>query len=255
MDPLITSALVSAGSSMLGGIFGGGKVKRPSATEQIKFLLGNSTPGKPLPRMSYSQALGIHDANMMKARMKGAEEAGIHPLYAIGAASAGSPVSLDVGGGYADTGKQQAMADMGQGLSRAASAWLTRGEREMEKFSAKLQLENQQLQNDRLRSEIALMGSAATPGMPPIVGGYPRSGNLPLGAADSQPRYLPMVNPDGSITHVTNPDAGDNEIVMLWDFLSKTLPDETKNLVRRSSRSLARPEKFLNKLIEKLERR
>lgn len=94
------------------------------------------------------------------------EEAGIHPMYAVGAMpSSSASFSLGESGGGSTTA--QKIADMGQGVSRAAAQWQTKEQRELEKISASLSLENQQLQNERLRSEIGLMrGAGNAPGAP-----------------------------------------------------------------------------------------
>jgi hypothetical protein len=222
MDPLVTSTLISAGSSLLGSVFGG-KKKGPSL-EDI-------------------QNANVRQEDMLfDSRMENAKQHGIHPLVMLGIPPSGGGTFGFSGGESSEPSKFEKMAEMGQGISRAAHAWLTREEREMGKISAQLQLENQALQNDRLRSEIALLHQ---PGSPPGQSAfattdprYPGRQDLPLGADAASPRYLPLVNPDGSITTVTSPNAGDNEILMLWDFITKTAPDEFKNMLARDVKKM-----------------
>jgi len=226
MDPLVTSTLISAGSSLLGSVFGG-KKKGPSL-EDI-------------------QNANVRQEDMLfDSRMENAKQHGIHPLVMLGIPPSGGSTFAFGGGESSEPSTAEKMAEMGQGVSRAAHAWLTREERELGKVSAQLQVENQALQNDRLRSEIALLHQ---PGSPPGQFGttdprYPGRNDLPLGADSASPRYLPLVNPDGTITNVTSPNAGDNEFLMLWDFISKTLPDELKNLVGRDAKKIR---KLLNR--------
>lgn len=219
MDPLVTSALIQGGSDILGSLMGGGSKRGPSLQDQ-------------------NDAAVSLDARMIESRMKRAEELGIHPNVMLGIGPMPG-ANFSIGGGDSGPSKAEKMSQMGQGISRAVHAWQTREERELGKVSAQLAVENQSLQNDRLRSEIALLHAPGSPpgmSLPSADPRYPDRKDLPLGADSASPRYLPLVNPDGSITNVTSPNAGDNEFLMAYDMLTKTLPDELKNAVRRDAR-------------------
>lgn len=100
--------------------------------------------------------------NGIRWRVEDAKKAGLHPLAALGATGANyTPVTAtysDPGNPFADSARQ-----MGQNLSRSIMATRTQEERKM----TALQLENQQLQNDYLRSQIAMNNSAQVgPGLP-----------------------------------------------------------------------------------------
>lgn len=94
-------------------------------------------------------------------KVEDAKKAGIAPLAALGAQTHSfSPASVGV---TPDLGMANAAANMGQDISRAVHATRTGPERAM----AVLQLENQKLQNDYLRSQIAKMNSSQVgPGLP-----------------------------------------------------------------------------------------
>jgi hypothetical protein len=169
----------------------------------------------------------ISARNMLSYIREGAEKAGIHPVYALGGSS--SQFSQPVVGGYGD-GKPSAgerLSRAGAAISRAAEAYAEQRERLTNRLLS-AQVKGQELDNAKKASDIVIANTDAPPGMP---GSYQFQRNQPV-----PHRYLPMINPDGSITSVTNPEAGDNEFLMLYDFLTKTFPDEFKNMVRRTYR-------------------
>lgn len=123
--------------------------------------------------------------NGIRWRVADAKAAGLHPLAALGAAPQGfSPSfqSLPQFGGtdyswVGDVGNQ--LGQMGQNIGRAVQAKATEKERAevaaYESEARKLDLENKQLQNDRLRQQMidnALASMQATrnqPGQPPAM--------------------------------------------------------------------------------------
>lgn len=96
-------------------------------------------------------------------RVEDAKQAGIHPLYALGAQThAFSPVSVGSPLG-------EGIAAAGQEFGRAISAKSTQGERVFATKMATLQLQRGELENQLLASQIARMnGPAALP--PPMPG-------------------------------------------------------------------------------------
>lgn len=103
--------------------------------------------------------------NSVQWRVDDARKAGIHPALALGMNPASFSPSYSVGGG--DGGNILTdLADMGQGVGRALAAMGTKEERVMTRASARLALENQQLENDMLRSEIALKRAQLAPPFP-----------------------------------------------------------------------------------------
>lgn len=125
--------------------------------------------------------------NGVQWRVQDATAAGLHPLAALGAQLASSsPISISgnvPSGGLpsptasalpapqvsADTTGPQLMASMGQDLSRAIAATATEYERqkEVERASQALSLENQALQNKYVAAQIAkTRGASVGPAMP-----------------------------------------------------------------------------------------
>lgn len=182
------------------------------------------------------------------AAAKGFQDAGIHPIYGFGGGAAmGSMPGVQVGSlGEREAGSR--FQALGQGLSRAAQAWASREEREIAKVSAALQVENQRLQNDRLRSEINLMNQpGSSPGFTertaiPGQGDarYKLQHEMPLGVGDQKPLSISAVDEKGRSTRVLNPDLGDNEWLMLAHALGFSLPDWIKNRGRDMGQIISR---------------
>lgn len=103
-----------------------------------------------------------------------AKEAGIHPLYALGANTTSfSPVSISGGSAsnWSDT-----LGSMGQDISRAVNATRTQGEREtgMQEMLHRTQIEGARLDNDIKKTELAsriqkLRQAGSGPGIPGVV--------------------------------------------------------------------------------------
>lgn len=156
MDPMVTSALISAGSSLLGGVMGGG-TKRPRYEPYIKSLLGSQWK----KGTSLSDAERMHASNMFAGRIADAKAGGIHPLAVLGMQPFGSPQATAFVPGSTSAG--DAVANLGQDIGRAYHAYSSQGERQLAAASAALNLENQSLQNDLLRSQINRMNAPGTP--------------------------------------------------------------------------------------------
>jgi len=182
MDPLVTSSLISAGSSLLGGAIGGGS-KTPRYYPYYKAMLG------PEVAKSNTGAVmnGMIDKIAFKARMEAAKDNGIHPLAMLGVNfPSSSPVA--VGGGESSATRfGDALASAGQDIGRAFHAYKTAPEREMAKKSAALDLDIKEAQRDLLRSQIFQINSA---GSPPA---FPSSnGNFISGQGDTAVKSLPL---------------------------------------------------------------
>lgn len=144
----IWDSIISAGSSLLGGILGGNRADA-AAEKQAQ------------TQREFAQS-GI------QWKVKDAEAAGIHPLYALGANTVSySPVTVGDGG----IGK--GLSDASQDIGRAAKAALTHGDRDsvQSKQVAALQLERAGLENELLRSQIAKERAQIGPAMPALNAG------------------------------------------------------------------------------------
>ena len=98
--------------------------------------------------------------NAIQDRVADANAAGVHPVFALGASV--QPGSVHVVGNE----DRPKLEGMGQDISRAAQAYMTRDERTASKIASGLALEKAQLENDLLRSQIAKETAQLPPGMP-----------------------------------------------------------------------------------------
>jgi hypothetical protein len=165
-------ALLSAGSSIIGGLLGKSSADK-AADAQREMNERNIALQK-----EFAQS-GI------QWRVEDAKKAGIHPIYALGSGGASfTPVSSNF---TADTSMANAFASAGQDIGRAVNA--TRGQSArldaFSKTAQALQLENMGLQNDVLRTEIASktarLNQQTNPPMPSasdawLIPGQPASG-------------------------------------------------------------------------------
>lgn len=137
----VLPSLISAGSKLIGGLFGSREAEE-QADLQKKFA-----------------------QNAIQWKVADARKAGISPLYALGAQTVSYQPNL-VGGGMST-----AVSDMGQDISRAVEAVSSAGERTFNKTLSALQLERAGLENDLLRSQIAknTMSGQVGPAMPAVV--------------------------------------------------------------------------------------
>lgn len=150
-------ALLSAGTKLLGGLLG-----KSSQDEANRIAEANAANNIALQR-EWAQ-------NAIQWKVADAQKAGIHPLYALGASTTSfSPVSVGVSGANP---LASALGDMGQDVSRAASALRGPADRAagvgavaaaQEVTANKLRLENMDLQNQILRSKLATMNQPGTP--------------------------------------------------------------------------------------------
>lgn len=136
----IIGPLISAGSSLLGGLFGQSS-KDKDREAQERMAQQNIALQK-----EFAQT-GI------RWKVADAKAAGIHPLYALGANTTSfSPVSV---GSDPSSPMGEAVGKMGQDISRAVTATSSKEERALQLTGTKLQLENQQLQNEILKAKLA----------------------------------------------------------------------------------------------------
>jgi len=147
-----------------------------------------------------------------------AKKAGIHPLYALGAQTHSfAPVQ---------TGISENMASAGQSLGRAVDAYRSNGERldGFTKASQSLQLENNKLQNDLLKQQIAsnqaTLNQAGAPPPAPSPGQrylVPGQGSTAGPLIDRQPTKVTI--PDPSRPHNeagASPEVGWNKTATGW---------------------------------------
>lgn len=187
MDPVTAGAVYSAGISAIGkiagGIIGQGASDDASklARQQLKFQ-----------RLAAKKSI--------QWRVKDAIEAGIHPIYALGAPSfSPSPISVS---GSSPMG--EAVASMGQDLGGAVESYLSRDQRAAEKVISALQAQGLHLDNNLKQAKIEAMRKVMN--MPDL----PGAERLVPGQGDASPMHLnssshAMVMPEGRPTFHMGP--------------------------------------------------
>lgn len=221
-------ALLSAGSSLLGGLLG-----RKSADKQAKQNIKL--------QKQFAQE-GI------QWKVKDAEKAGVHPLYALGAQTHSfSPVSV----GDPLPG---AIADMGQNIGRAVDTGRTSNERFAHRLG-ELSVQRAELENTKLASEIALMQQPGTPPAPvtenPVVPGQAVNITKPDQsiALASNPSQDAAVNPELTLVRTKDgytPAPSENFKKLTEDNLLLEVPWSIRNQIMPSiglSNHTSRPPK------------
>lgn len=128
-------------------------------------------------------------------RVKDAEQAGVHPLYALGA-NLLQPPPTSVGG---DSGIGDRLAGAGQDIGRAIEALTSGSERTQARLDA-LAIQRGELENQLLASQIAKMNQPSNgPPLPPDA--YLYQSGPPIGASrlpDRRVSTAPLIDGQGS---------------------------------------------------------
>lgn len=237
----IGSALGSIGQavgigSSIAGMFGGGQ-KRPRMLDSVKGLLGTHLRSqirdfrRPGSIISWSDAQGIHEGNMMRYRMEAAKSLGIHPLAMLGMPTSGSP-SMPFSS--PEGSKLDSFAAGGADLSRALSAGMTTTEKLQERLLL-AQIQGQEIDN---ATRASILAKSQQPGNPPA--GSTLNDRLMsmvhnrLGVADGvMPISRVGVDDEGVPMRVYNDELGDNEVLMGVHALRYTFPDWIQGHVTR----------------------
>lgn len=169
MDPFLTSALVSAGSNLLGGFLG-----RSSQEEQRE--------ANAALQREFAQ-------NAIQWKVADAKKAGIHPLYAMGAPSISPAVSVQ------SDPLASSLSSMGSDVSRAMMASATSEQRDkavsgVTEEMTRLGLERAGLQNELLRSQIARLRAAQVGPPAPAIG---ETENFPVPANPKSEQRPPLM--------------------------------------------------------------
>jgi hypothetical protein len=174
-------AIGAVGGSMLG--------LPPSVGASLGSALLGASSERDAQRRAEQQAQLERDTqrefaqNGIRWKVEDAKQAGIHPLYALGANTvAYNPVAIN------DT-PSNAMANMGQDLSRAINATRTQSERDnaVNDTANQLKLTNMKLQNDLLASQIAKLQQTPNPPMPTYNGFAPTASDVGRNAIKVDP--------------------------------------------------------------------
>lgn len=183
-------SILSAGASIVGGLLG-----RENNKDNIDAAAANSAEDRALQKEFAQQGI--------RWKVADAKEAGIHPLYALGAnTNSYSPVGL---GSFKDNSFGDSLARAGQDIGRAIDAGSTEQERINGKIGA-LQVERGELENDLLRSQIARLNQQPTVGVP---SGVPNS---------FMPGQNPMVRPSPNEAIFEEPGNRGREVGAVSDY-------------------------------------
>lgn len=146
-------ALIGAGSKLIGGYMNSNAQDNANAANAAQNQLN----------LAYQ-----HEANTKNIQWKvaDAKAAGIHPLAALGVSAAGGPTATI--GQTANTSMGDAVSDAGQDISRAIRASETQQKRAQSFDNAirALDVENRSLNNELLRTRIAITKAGTPPPLP-----------------------------------------------------------------------------------------
>jgi hypothetical protein len=167
-------------------------------------------------RYEAEQALAQQNMAMQKEfaqqgirwKVEDAKQAGIHPLYALGANTISfNPVQTGSSGSY--------LSDMGQDISRAIHATRTFGERQeaVNATANALKLQNMELQNQLLASQIAKMQQTPNPPMPTYDGFAPTTADVGQQGIKVEPAKVIVTDKDDR-SRIAGTKAGNMRIVV-----------------------------------------
>lgn len=205
----------------IGGILGGaGSIL--SGASGIAGLFGKKgTSWKDVKKQVEGQRMIAR--GQFEDRMELGEKYGIHKLSMLGVPAMGGNINT-IGNSGSDTG--DALYNMGQGLAGAAQAFSSREEKAIRMRLMQQQIENGDLQNDRLRAEIGLMSPAGRPVIDdPMNRTVIDEGREP--GVVSEMSYAQT--PSGGYVPVKSKDATDrmeDDMIgnILWSFRNNLLP-------------------------------
>lgn len=170
-------ALLSAGTSLLGGLLG------KSSTDKANEINQQNALRQEALQREFAQS-GI------QWKVEDAKKAGVHPLYALGAQTTSySPVSV---GAVGDNSLASGVASAGQDLSRAIAATSSKPTRTAAIAEA-LTLEKGALENDLLRAQIAKLKGQVGPPMPTLTDAAAIPGQPATVIPEAKPDERPFV--------------------------------------------------------------
>ncbi len=161
IDPIIGGSLISGAASLAGSFIGSS-----SQSEANDAMLANAAKDRQLQRNFAKKGI--------RWRVKDAQAAGIHPLYAMGASlPTYSPSGINLGAKRSGEG----LARAGQDIGRAISATQTQPERDLS--IARSALENKYLEAQILKLTRENQTGPPLPNAMDLPGGMPGQGSFP----------------------------------------------------------------------------
>lgn len=173
-------ALLGAGASLLGGVLGN--------RSQEKANRANAAAEAAAAQRNYEQQKEFAQSGI-QWKVKDAEAAGVHPLFALGANTTSfSPSSV---GSTATASNFDFLGQAGQNLGRAIDSTRSTPATALALQASKIQLEGLQLDNDikrtQLMSALRTNGIGAHPALPGLADVYPLPGQGNSGIISSVP--------------------------------------------------------------------
>lgn len=180
--PFPLGALIAAGANLAGGLLSSSNTSAANRAAAVQAKrLNDKQMTVARKNMRLQKKFATHG---IRWKVEDAEKAGIHPLYALGAQTTSfNPVSVGLSSysPQADTGMPNALANIGQDLSRAINTTRTQSERDLayENTARSLTLQKMNLENQLLGSQIAKLRQTDNPPFPL---------GLPIGEVGATPR-------------------------------------------------------------------
>lgn len=237
LDPLVQSALVTAGGNLLGGLFG--KSKRSGAQKQFDHYSAEAQ------KLQYSDYARFYRKGGTTAQYQiaaaDAKKAGLHPLFALGSSANYSPSVSVAPPGQSESGST--VGDAFRSVADGAGAYLrakagaderqiARAELEYEKArqalvdDANIDALRARAERDRAEALQALsvskraqqLANHVRPPSNPDVAPPGRKAPLPtkrptrVAPNESMPEYVEIIDDHGRRRRVRNPETGHDEI-------------------------------------------
>lgn len=179
MDPITLGAIIGGGTGLIGGLVG------QSAADDRAAASNEAARREAALNREMQKEFAQHG---IKWRVQDAMNAGIHPIYALGA-NTHSFTPVSVGDSQPQDFIGPAIANMGQDISRAVSATKTAGEKELAALqiaTAKAQLQGVELDNATKAKALANVGAGAPafPGSDNFIPGQGNSGTVKINPSE-----------------------------------------------------------------------
>lgn len=139
LDPITQAALIKGGADILGGLLGNERPTGPNSKQIRRNLLYNE---RMLNEVQIPAQKKIQDeitipgiSKSIGAQVKGAKDAGLHPLFALGGAISGGSPALSIGNisnTQSEYGAGDAVRDLGQSVADIYRGRKTAVEKEIE---------------------------------------------------------------------------------------------------------------------------
>lgn len=166
MNPIVSAALISGGTNILGDLLDWNRGSNDSSQNaSMAWTIEEN-------RKNYERQKEFAK-NGLRWRVEDAIAAGLHPLAALGASGASySPASIAPLFGTDDEGlsKGQFLARSGQNIARAVEATMSKEERLFNAQRNQLEIERMKKENLLLDMQITKVGQATGPGFPNYTG-------------------------------------------------------------------------------------